>query len=147
MRKMLDELMGTTRNGIEEGAARPRFTDAKVCRAFLLNCCPHDILASTRADLGDCTKFHDPALRADYEMASKLREHGYEDDSLAQLNAFLADIDRRTEVSKKRLAETQESLSAEVNAKAEKVHEFAEHIGKKLAEAEKLGNDGFVEES
>lgn len=30
---------------------------------------------------------------------------------------------------------------------AEKVHEFAEHIGKKLAEAEKLGNDGFVEES
>lgn len=30
--------------------------------------------------MGDCTKFHDPALRADYEMASKLREHGYEDD-------------------------------------------------------------------
>lgn len=30
---------------------------------------------------------------------------------------------------------------------AEKVHEFAEQIGKKLAEAEKLGNEGFVEES
>ena len=63
------------------------------------------------------------------------------------LNAFIQDCDRRTELAKKRLAETQEELSAEVSSKAEKVHELAEMIGKKLAQAEQAGAEGKVEES
>ena len=50
-------------------------------------------------------------------------------------------------MAKKRLAETQEELSAEVTSKAEKVHGLAEAIGKKLAEAEKAGAEGKVDES
>jgi RNA-binding protein Luc7-like 2 len=42
------------------------------------------------------------------------------------------------------LAETQEELSAEVSSKAEKVHELAESIGKKLALAEQAGAEGKV---
>ena len=60
------------------------------------------------------------------------------------LKAFIDDCDRRTELAKKRLAETQEELSAEVASKAEKVHELAEAIGKKLAEAEQAGAEGKV---
>lgn len=45
------------------------------------------------------------------------------------------------------MAETQEELSAEVTSKAEKVHALAEAIGKKLAEAEKAGAEGKVDES
>ncbi len=63
------------------------------------------------------------------------------------LNAFIQDCDRRTELAKKRLAETQAELSAEVSSKAEKVHELAESIGKKLAQAEQAGAEGKVEES
>lgn len=37
------------------------------------------------------------------------------------LQAFISDCDRRTELAKQRLAETQEELSAEVAAKANKV--------------------------
>jgi hypothetical protein len=60
------------------------------------------------------------------------------------LKAFIDDCDRRTELAKKRLAETQEELSAEVSSKAEKVHELAEAIGKKLAQAEQAGAEGKV---
>ena len=60
------------------------------------------------------------------------------------LKAFIDDCDRRTELAKKRLAETQEELSAEVSSKAEKVHELAESIGKKLALAEHAGAEGKV---
>ncbi len=60
------------------------------------------------------------------------------------LKAFIDDCDRRTELAKKRLAETQEELSAEVSSKAEKVHELAEAIGKKLALAEQAGAEGKV---
>jgi len=66
---------------------------------------------------------------------------------MEHLQAFISDCDRRTELAKRRLAETQEELSAEVAAKANKVHELAEHIGKKLAKAEQLGAEGNVEDS
>lgn len=36
------------------------------------------------------------------------------------LQSFIADCDRRTELAKKRLAETQDEISAEVAAKVEK---------------------------
>lgn len=63
------------------------------------------------------------------------------------LQAFISDCDRRTEAAKKRLAETQEELTAEVAEKANKVHKLSEEIGKKLAKAESLGQAGEVEES
>jgi len=46
MRAMLDQLMGTTRDG-ESSRYNVKFTDPKVCKSFLLGCCPHEILAST----------------------------------------------------------------------------------------------------
>uniref|UniRef100_F7GGT7 LUC7 like n=1 Tax=Monodelphis domestica TaxID=13616 RepID=F7GGT7_MONDO len=98
-------------------------------------------------DLGECTKIHDLALRADYEIASKDRDLFFELDAMDHLESFIAECDRRTELAKKRLAETQEEISAEVSAKAEKVHELNEEIGKLLAKAEQLGAEGNVDES
>ncbi|KAM9261860.1 putative RNA-binding protein Luc7-like 1 isoform 2-T2 [Cariama cristata] len=113
MRALLDQLMGTARDG-DETRQRVKFTDDRVCKSHLLDCCPHDILAGTAMD---------------------------------HLESFIAECDRRTELAKKRLAETQEEISAEVSAKAEKVHELNEDIGKLLAKAEQLGAEGNVDES
>ncbi|XP_026476474.1 putative RNA-binding protein Luc7-like 1 isoform X2 [Ctenocephalides felis] len=146
MRAMLDELMGTGRNG-ENSKYQVKFTDPKVCKSFLLACCPHEILSSTRMDLGECPKIHDLALRADYEKAAKDRDYAYDIDAMEHLASFIGDCDRRTEGAKLRLAETQEELTAEVAIIANSVHEVAEEIGKKLAKAEALGEEGFVEES
>uniref|UniRef100_A0A669F877 LUC7-like (S. cerevisiae) n=2 Tax=Oreochromis TaxID=8139 RepID=A0A669F877_ORENI len=146
MRALLDQLMGTARDG-DETRQRVKFTDERVCKSHLLNCCPHDILSGTRMDLGECTKIHDLALRADYEIASKERDLFFELDAVDHLESFIVDCDRRTELAKKRLAETQEEISAEVAAKAEKVHELNEEIGKLLAKAEQLGAEGNVDEA
>ncbi|XP_054282552.1 putative RNA-binding protein Luc7-like 2 isoform X2 [Macrosteles quadrilineatus] len=146
MRAMLDQLMGTGRNG-ENNRYQVKFSDPKVCKSFLLACCPHEILSSTRMDLGECPKIHDLALRADFEQASRARDYFYDIDAMEHLQAFISDCDKRTEQAKQRLLETQEELSAEVAVKANHVHELAEEIGKKLARAEQLGEEGFVEES
>merc|ERR1719162_907075 len=98
-------------------------------------------------DLGECPKIHDLALRADYQQAASARDCFYDVEATEHLRAFIEDCDRRTELAKKRLAETQEELSAEVSSKAEKVHELSETIGKKLAQAEQAGAEGKVEES
>ncbi|XP_013360409.1 PREDICTED: putative RNA-binding protein Luc7-like 2 isoform X3 [Chinchilla lanigera] len=135
--------------GIRRDTTRQRikFSDDRVCKSHLLNCCPHDVLSGTRMDLGECLKVHDLALRADYEIASKEQDFFFELDAMDHLQSFIADCDRRTEVAKKRLAETQEEISAEVAAKAERVHELNEEIGKLLAKVEQLGAEGNVEES
>nr|CAG4644233.1 EOG090X0BOE [Lepidurus arcticus] len=98
-------------------------------------------------DLGECQKIHDLALRADYEKAALTKDYGYDIDAMEHLQSFISDCDRRTEAAKKRLAETQEELTAEVAGKANKVHELAENIGQKLAKAEHMGAEGLVEES
>ncbi|XP_031416897.1 putative RNA-binding protein Luc7-like 1 isoform X2 [Clupea harengus] len=131
----------------DETRQRVKFSDERVCKSHLLNCCPHDILSGTRMDLGECSKIHDLALRADYEIASKDRDLFFELDAVDHLESFIADCDRRTELAKKRLAETQEEISAEGAAKAEKVHELNEEIGKLLAKAEQLGAEGNVDEA
>lgn len=131
----------------ENNRYKVHFTDPRVCKSFLLACCPHDILASTRMDLGDCPKIHDLALRADFETASKKKDYYYDVDAMEHLQNFIGECDRRTEQSKRRLAETQEELSAEVTLKLNRVHELAESMGKKLAAAELKGADGNVEES
>jgi len=112
-----------------------------------MSCCPHEILASTRMDLGECAKVHEYALRADFERSQKDKDYFYDVDACEHLKIFIDDCDRRTELAKKRLLETQEELSAEVTSKAEKVHMLAEDIGKKLAKAEEVGAEGNVEES
>lgn len=131
----------------ENNRYKVHFTDPRVCKSFLLACCPHDVLASTRMDLGDCPKIHDLALRADYESASKKKDYFYDVDAMEHLQNFIGECDRRTEQAKRRLAETQEELSAEVTLKLNRVHELAESMGKKLAAAEAKGADGNVEES
>ncbi|XP_034830904.1 putative RNA-binding protein Luc7-like 1 isoform X1 [Maniola hyperantus] len=146
MRAMLDQLMGTARNG-ETDKHGVKFYDDTVCKSFLLQCCPHEILSSTRMDLGECPKIHDLALRADFELASKTKDYFYDIDATEHLETFIADCDRRTTAAKQRLAETQEELSAEVTEKANAVHELAEQIGQKLARAEALGEEGMVEDS
>ncbi|XP_068257844.1 LOW QUALITY PROTEIN: putative RNA-binding protein Luc7-like 2 [Nyctibius grandis] len=146
MRAMLDQLMGTSRDG-DTTRQRIKFSDDRVCKSHLLNCCPHDVLSGTNG-LGECLKVHDLALRADYEIASKDQDFFFELDAMDHLQSFIADCDRRTEVAKKRLAETQEEISAEVAAKAERVHELNEEIGKLLAKVETAWRaDGNVEES
>ncbi|XP_007468598.1 PREDICTED: putative RNA-binding protein Luc7-like 2-like [Lipotes vexillifer] len=146
MRAMLDQLMGTSRDG-DTTHQRIKFSDDRVCKSHLLNCCPHDVLSGTRMDLGECLKVHDLALTADYEIASKEQGFFFELDAMDHLQSFIADCDRRTEVAKKRLGATQEEISAEVAAKAERVHELNEEIGKLLAKVEQLGAEGNVEES
>lgn len=145
MRAMLDQLMGTTRNG--EDARGLKFSDQRVCKSFLLDCCPHDILASTRMDLGECPKVHDLAFRADYQNASRNKDYYYDIEAMEHLQAFINDCDRRTEAAKQRLKETQEELTAEVAETANAVHALSEEIGQKLAKAEALGEAGEVEES
>lgn len=98
-------------------------------------------------DLGECKKIHDLALRADYEKATSTKDYGFELDAYKTLQDFVSNSDRKIEMSKKRLAESKEELSSEVNEKLNRDHELTEQIGKKLVQAEKEGEQGNIDAS
>lgn len=145
MRAMLDGLMGTARDGSDSKRQHLHFTNQRVCRAFLLDCCPHDIFASTKLELGECPKVHDPALRADYLLANRTEDYMYELSAMERLQTFVYDADKKTDYLKRKLAETQEELTAEETSKLNKVHELTEKLGKKLAQVEKAEADEDAE--
>jgi len=145
VRAMLDQLMGTARDGKSNKSVK--FYDLEVCKTFLMGCCPSEVLLGTRADVGTCKKMHDLALKADYEMAQKNKDYFYDFEAYTHLRNFVADIDRRIDVAKDKLAEQQAEVSAEVQNKAEAVHDLNEKIGKLVVEAEKLGSEGKVDEA
>ncbi|KFM80525.1 putative RNA-binding protein Luc7-like 2, partial [Stegodyphus mimosarum] len=147
MRRMLDELMGSSRNGEDSRKKTLHFSSHRVCKSFLLNCCPHEILAATRHDLGVCPKIHDVALRADFENSARKEQYTFHLEALKQLRNFVADSERRTQSAKIRLAETQEMLNAQEAARLEKIRQIDEEIHETLLEAEKLGAEGDVENS
>jgi len=144
MRKMLDQLMGSGRDGNPESAG-VHFTDPTVCRAFMTGLCPHTLFTNTKMDLGECPKVHSEALRADFDEANKKKNYGFEKEALALLDDFLRTCDRKVEAAKKRLED--QELDPESESRANKVHDIAEQIGQKLAKAEQLGNEGNVDES
>ncbi|KAL5104879.1 putative RNA-binding protein Luc7-like 1 [Taenia crassiceps] len=77
VRSLLDELMGAARDG---GEKRIEFDDPRVCKSFLLDCCPHEILAGTRMDLGECPYSHEVGLKSDYRREAAKRPYYYEID-------------------------------------------------------------------
>lgn len=78
MREMINELMGAQR-AEEEGRRLPPYDDRSVCRAYLLDCCPREILADTRLEnMVMCRKLHEKALQSDYLRAQEKKDHFYE---------------------------------------------------------------------
>ena len=98
-------------------------------------------------DLGECPKIHDNALRADYNNAKAKKDYFYDIDvrshcaqllmsdisdtfmliclyfvqkAMEHLENFINDCDRKVEIQKRRLKETQEELSDETTKKVTK---------------------------
>lgn len=144
---MLDELMGTSRNG-GSSTNSYRFDDRVVCRAFLLGCCPYMILSQTKADMGSCNKVHDLALKADYEKAILKRDdYNFEYDALSLIEKFVTESDRRKEIAKIRLKENQEELGEEAAKKMSKITEIDDEIAQKMLKVEEFGEKGDADNS
>ncbi|RDD36553.1 putative RNA-binding protein Luc7-like 2 [Trichoplax sp. H2] len=173
VRKLLDQLMGTSRDG--ENKETLTFTDSRVCRAFLTGLCPHDLFTNTKMDIGECSKVHSLALRADYEKAAVSGNYEFEVDALEQLLYFIKDCDRKIQIAKRRLAETQTDLASNVKEckltvrlipkchavsyyfyglnvslicmKPQSLIKLEGEINEKLKTVESLGAEGKIEES
>ncbi|KAI6196979.1 hypothetical protein M3Y94_01171500 [Aphelenchoides besseyi] len=97
MREMIEQLMGGQR-AEEEGRKLPSYDHHSVCRAYLLDCCPREILMDTRLEgLVSCRKMHEKALRADFLREQEKRDHIYEVEAFDALEEAVKAVDYEIE--------------------------------------------------
>jgi len=139
VRKQLDALMGSNRNGeLGQGVRTTKFTDADVCHYYLCGLCPHELFVNTKMDLGECPKMHSEHLRHEYEEARKTKYYPFEEELESFLGNIISECDRKIENSKKKLQENED----------EKMQ--SDPIGREISDlqlrAEQLGEEGKVDE-
>uniref|UniRef100_A0A914E2L0 Luc7-like protein 3 n=1 Tax=Acrobeloides nanus TaxID=290746 RepID=A0A914E2L0_9BILA len=148
MREMIAEMMGSAR-AEEEGRKLVPYDHHSVCRAYLLDCCPREILTDTRLEsFIPCRKVHEPAHKADYQRAQAKKEHFYDVEAFEALEDAVRIIDMEVEKTKEKVKKDADNQSdSQEFIKTQKIFDLNEKIGTTLHQVEKLGNEGKVEES
>lgn len=148
MRDMIAQLMGSQKED-EEGRELVPYNHPTVCRAFLIGCCPYELVPDSRLQgLVSCRKTHEPAHKADFLKAQAEKDHFYDVDAFDILENAIRIVDNEISRIKDKLdREAREQTDSAEAAKAQRIGELSEQIGKALVEMEELGNMGKVEES
>lgn len=148
-RALLDQLMGLNRDGDRPEAEVSDFRDRRVCKKFLVGLCVHDLFSNTKMDMGECAQLHLPALKKKYEEARKEKGYGYEYDLEKELVRYHNEVTRKIEAAQRRLAEENTGAAAQIIDvhNSTQVLELTAEIQEALEQAEKLGMEGFVDQS
>eukprot|EP01114_Cavostelium_apophysatum_P020685 TRINITY_DN69_c1_g1_i1.p1 TRINITY_DN69_c1_g1~~TRINITY_DN69_c1_g1_i1.p1 ORF type:complete len:356 (+),score=80.64 TRINITY_DN69_c1_g1_i1:97-1164(+) len=149
-RKQLDALMGSNRNG--DQGQRKHFTDPDICKWYLAGTCPHELFTNTKADLGDCKKQHAEIMKAEYDEARKTKDYGFELDLEREYERIISDCDRKIARNQQRLDDMEPTPTGPVGPAVDPAMQLAdarltEEIKNLLQQAEKLGEEGKVDES
>ncbi|KHJ92279.1 hypothetical protein OESDEN_07838 [Oesophagostomum dentatum] len=148
MRDMIAQLMGSQKEG-EEGRELVPYYHPSVCRAYLIGCCPYELVPDSRLQgLVSCRKTHEPAHKADFLKAQKERDHYYDVDAFDILENAIRIVDNEISRIKDKLdREAREQTDTAEAVKAQRINDLSEQIGKAVTEMEELGNMGKVDES
>ncbi|CAI5441278.1 unnamed protein product [Caenorhabditis angaria] len=148
MRDMIAQLMGTDNL---EGKERPGipYDHPNVCRAYLLGICPHDLVPDSRLQsVVSCRKVHEPAHKADFVRAQRVKDHFYDVDAYEILEYAVHQVDIEVAKVREKLEDDVKLQSnAVADSKAAKISELEEKIAANVIDIEKLGNEGKIEES
>jgi len=151
LRQELDELMGKDRNLPLKERLRKRehFDNTDVCKYNLVAFCPHDLFPNTKADLGPCQKRHDEFFKETFKMDANREyyQRKYEQELIDLLAGLIAQVDSRIRKSLSRIdaplpedGEKPKEVQDKIDALTQKINYF-------LEQAERLGEEGRLEES
>lgn len=121
-----------------------------LCVAACCHCAFPDIFFCRlqKVDLGPCPKSHSPRLQEEYKaaVASGKRYYAIEAEYRKNISMFMADVDRKISMNRRRLDVTPEE-SQKLAALTLEVKELEQAHVASMAEVERLGEAGQVEES
>jgi hypothetical protein len=145
-RKLLEQLMGA--DALDPRRSKREEIDLynpKICKAFLVDVCIHDLFTSTKQDLGPCPKLHVEKHKLEYiGQKNRGREFPqFEFEYERELERFLEDCNRRTQTANQRLQATPEDLLKMREASGE-LEELTKQLALATQEIELLGQRGEI---
>lgn len=145
IRKQLDVLMGSNRNG-DVSEVNRKYFDRDVCRLFLAGLCPHDLFQLTKMDMGPCSKLHSLELRKEYMDAKSKGLDNYDGDLEDVIDRLIVECDRKIERAIRRLSEEDAKAAVAISVsevtQTEEVLELSKLIKQKLKEADQYDLEG-----
>ena len=156
-RKLLDELMGPDRNLLPSERAsfrRISFTDADVCRYYMVDFCPHLQFLNTKSDIGPCPhRYHEESIREKFLREGQAYREAYERQFLDYLERLVGDLERRLRRQRERLDNSRLAgadpafHSPECDALEERITLMELQIKDALKRIEFLAESGEIQEA
>ncbi|PAV84199.1 hypothetical protein WR25_06126 [Diploscapter pachys] len=148
MREMIAQLMGSEREA-EEGRRLVPFDHPSVCRAYLIGCCPYELVADSRLqNLVFCRKMHEPAHKADYERAQKEKDYFFDVEAYEDIGNAIRAVDAEiARVRDKLERDAKDKCEGHNYALTQSITEIDAKIETALQEMEELGKQGRIDES
>lgn len=111
-RKLLEQLMGS--DALVSPQVRrkdPDMSSPRVCKAFLVGSCPHDLFAGTKLNIGPCPGLHLEKHKIEYEFRTKKKNESFpnfEYEYYETLQKYIGEIDSTIATALRRLENTPE---------------------------------------
>lgn len=149
-RRLLEQLMG------KEALISPQvrrkevdFTSSRVCKAFLVGTCPHDLFAGTKLNVGRCPLQHSEKHKLEYEYRTKKKGEtfpNFEYEYYKTLRKYVDEIDVLISTALRRLEHTPEE-KAKIAEVTKELNVLDTKIGLMTSEIRYLGKANEVEKA
>lgn len=111
-RRLLEQLMGKEALiSPQVGRKEVELTSSRVCKAFLVGNCPHDLFAGTKLNIGRCPLLHLEKHKLEYEFRTKKKGEtfpNFEYEYYQTLRKYIDEIDFTISTALRRLEHTPE---------------------------------------
>lgn len=149
-RRLLEQLMG--KDALLSPQARRKevdLTSPKVCKAFLVGSCPHDIFAGTKLNIGPCPLLHLEKHKLEYEFRTKKKGEtfpNFEYEYYKALQKYIDEIDFTILTALRRLEHTPEE-KAKIAEVTKSLDVLDTKIGLMTSEIRYLGKSREIDQA
>jgi hypothetical protein len=148
---LLDQLMGKDRNALTFKGISEQWKDPSVCKHFLVDFCPYEILYNTKVSVGVCRNSHSDVVKQQFESSQDKEKETlarkFELDLLTQLERIVDIVENRVRKQDDRI---RIHNSVELRLPAEKQQEIDDvhsQISISMRQVERLAEQGLLDDS
>ena len=148
---LLDQLMGKDRNAPTFRGISEQWKDPSVCKHYLVDFCPYEILYNTKVSVGNCRNSHSDVVKQQFESSTDVDKANlarkYELDLLTQLERIIDTVDSRVRKQSERIRIHNKAELRLPIEKQREIDEVNEQISISMRQVERLAEQGLLDES
>lgn len=148
---LLDQLMGKDRNAPTFKGISEQWKDPAVCKHYLIDFCPYEVLHNTKVSVGNCRNSHSDVVKQQFDASSDADKPNlarkYEVDLLTHLERIVDTVDSRVRKQSERIRIHNQAVLRLPAEKQREIDEVNDQISISMRQVERLAEQGLLDES